>query len=199
MKYIEENGKLLIDLKENNKKEIIKNTKKILKKCDQNDLVVVLLDNNKKIEKLEDEDIDTILKIFKAINIKDTYERYNYIYDEVCDYLDKKIIEYNLCDFDENSVCKYYREYDNTHYNGCCYREDRGLCKYFDEEEKRCVDKGISCKFYLCPAIRKTGFVFRQKDIPLIRYFFNIKQKFIIRYSILKPKLYVLYKLMEKK
>lgn len=171
-----------------NIKKIIKSTKKYLKE-----------DKIKYIFKEEiDEDIKKELKnIEKAINIKDTKKRYSFIYDTVCDYLDNKYFGENLCGFDENGICEYYRKIDPTHYNGCCYRDDRSLCKYFDEKHSKCTERGISCKLYSCPVLREKGINYRMKDIPLIKYFFNIKQKYIIKYSFFKPKPYVMYKLME--
>lgn len=177
--------KIIIDVK-NIKKEI-KKTKKYLKYCDK---------NNYKI-KFNTNDI-TLKQIQKAINIKDINKRYSYIYDTVCDYIDKKYLQCNYCDFKDN-VCKYFREKNETnHKNGCCYSDSRGgLCQYLDKDH--CTIKSISCKLYSCPILRNNNIYFKIKDIPLLKYFFNIKQKYYLKYSFFKDKMYVMYKLIEKK
>lgn len=171
-----------------NVKKVLNKTKKYIKED--------------KIEYIFQDEIDIKLKkelknIEKAINIKDLEKRYSFIYDTVCDYLDSKYFGENLCGFDENGICDYYRKVDPTHYNGCCYREDRSLCKYFDEEKSECTERGISCKLYSCPILRERKINYKIKDIPLLKYFFNLKQKYYIKYSFFKPKPYVMYKLME--
>ena len=185
------NYEVYIDNK--NYKKTIKKLKKIIKICDSNNYKLIVK-YDKAIKKEYKEEFD---KIQKAINIKNIEKRYSYIYDSVCNYLDSKYFGENLCGFDENGVCEYYRKEDPSHYNGCCYREDRSLCKYFDEEHSVCTERGISCKLYSCPILREKGIKYRIKDIPLINSFFSIKQKFYIKYSFLKPKPYVMYKLME--
>ena len=171
-----------------NVKKIIKNTKKYM--------------NYDKVKYIFKDEISTkekelLLDIQKAINTKDVEKRYSFIYDRVCDYLDNEYFGKNLCNFDENGICEYYRKVDNTHYNGCCYRDDRSLCQYFDEKHSKCTERGISCKLYSCPVLRKKGINFKINNIPLLKYFFTFKQKLIIKYSFFKPKPYVMYKLME--
>lgn len=179
---------MVIDVTKKNAKRIIKNTRKYIKEDK------IKFNFNEEIDSKLHEDL---MNIEKAINIKDIEKRFSFIYDKVCDYLDNKYFGENLCGFDENGICDYYREIDPTHYNGCCYRDDRSLCEYFDEEHSKCTERGISCKLYSCPTLRKKNIEYKIKDIPLLKYFFTIKQKFIIKYSFLKPKPYVMYKLME--
>lgn len=176
---------LKVEVKDVNKE--IKNTKKNIKYCDK---------NNCKIKFIGTDDY-WLKNIEKAINIKEIEKRYSFIYDTVCDYLDNKYFGENLCGFDENGICEYHRKEEPNHYNGCCYRKDRGLCQYFDEEHSVCTERGISCKLYSCPILRKKGINYKIGDIPLIKYFFTIKQKYYIKYSFFKPKPYVMYKLME--
>ena len=165
----------------------IKNAKKYLKYCDT---------NNYNIKYNTDD--DTLKKIEKAINIKDIKKRYEFIYDTVCDYIDKKYLDCNYCEF-KDDICKYYREKNElNHKNGCCYNEKRGgLCEHL--KNGKCSIKSISCKLYSCPILRENKINFRIKDIPLIKYFFNIKQKYYIKYSFFKDKDYVIDKLLEKK
>ena len=177
---------LVIDVKNVDKE--IKKTKKYLKFCDKNDC---------KIKYKNTKDF-WLKNIEKAINIKDDLKRYNFIYDTICDYIDKKYLECNYCEF-KDDICKYFRETNNlAHKNGCCNSESRGgLCKYL--KNRKCSIKSISCKLYACPVLRKNKINFRMKYIPLIKYFFNIKQKYYIKYSFFKDKDYVINKLIEKK
>jgi len=176
--------KMIIDVK-NIKKEI-KKTKKYLKYCNKNNMKIIF----------NTDDI-TLKQIEKAINTKNIKKRYNYIYDAVCDYIDDKYSKCNYCEF-KNDVCKYFRERnDLNHKNGCCFSESRGgLCNHL--ENGKCNIKSISCKLYSCPILRDNKINFKMKDIPLIKYFFNIRQKYILKYSFFKDKKYVINKLLEK-
>ena len=80
----------------------------------------------------------------KAINIKDKKERYSFIYDEVCKFLDNEYITKNLCDFKDN-VCAYYRSINEfDHKNGCCFSAKRGgFCNNLDLDH--CKISSISC------------------------------------------------------
>ena len=115
---------LIIDVKDINKE--IKNTKKYLKYCDNNNCKIKYNTND-----------ETLKQIEKAINEKDLTKRYSYIYDVVCDYIDKKYLECNYCEF-KDDVCKYFRENnDLNHKNGCCYSKARGgLCEHLIEYTK---------------------------------------------------------------
>lgn len=169
-------------------KKEIKKTRKYINYCDK---------NNYKIKYNNSNDF-WIKNIEKAINIKDINKRYNFIYDTVCDYIDKKYLKCNYCDF-KDDVCIYFRVHNNlNHKNGCCYSDARGgLCNHL--KNHKCEIKSISCKLYSCEYLRKNKINFKMKDIPLIKYFFNIKQKYFIKYSFFKDKDYVISKLLENR
>lgn len=177
----------ILIIKVKDAKKLIKKTRKYLKYCDK---------NNCKI-KFNTDDF-WLNNIANAINIKDIEKRYSFIYDTVCDYIDEKYLNCNYCEF-KDDICKYFRENNELeHKNGCCYSDDRGgLCKYL--KNHKCSIKSISCKLYACPVLRKNKINFKMKDIPLIKYFFNIRQKYYIKYSFFKDKEYVMAKLLEKK
>lgn len=176
-------------------KNTIKKTKKILKLCDKNNYNLIFKLNGKKLTKKDNLDL---YNVQKAINIKDIKKRYSFIYDTVCDYIDNKYLTCNYCEFKDN-VCVFFRNNPNiTHENGCCYSDARGgLCNHL--KNNKCEIKSISCKLYSCEYLRKRKVNFRMKNIPLIKYFFNLKQKYFIKYSFFKPKSYVIYKLIESK
>ena len=164
-----------------------KNIKKYLNK----NIVVHLLYeeddiiDNSNIEKYPS--IKDKIHMIHALNIKDIKLRYSYIYDVVCDYLDYEFKVRNVCGF-ENGRCLSVR--NNSHCpescNGCCYGTNRGLCKNFIDG--KCTIKSLSCKLFTCRYLKKQGIRYRINDIDLLKYFFNIKQKYILDTSIFKDK-----------
>lgn len=132
--------------------------------------------------------------IDKILEIEDIEERYCYLYDLVCDYLDYEFQKKNICGFD-CGLCKRRKDMmdrkivKDTYLNGCChgYKED-GDCQYL-EPDKGCRIKNIACKTYTCFYLRRRGYRYRLKDIYFARYFFNRRQRFYIEntYFVDKP------------
>lgn len=143
---------------------------------------------------------DIKFKIYSihAVNIKNIKERYSYIYDVVCDYLDEEFNYKNICGF-ENNICLSVKNNGHCHEskNGCCYGRNRGLCKNFING--KCQIKSISCKLFTCRYLKKQNIRYKVNDIPLLRYFFNIKQKYIIDTSIFKGKEEIIKLLIKNK
>lgn len=54
----------------------------------------------------------------KAVEIENKWERYDYLYDEICYYLDHVCSQENLCDF-KNDKCFAKQNTDTT--MGCCH------------------------------------------------------------------------------
>lgn len=136
-----------------------------------------------------------------AILYNNCYERYNYIYDNVCGYLDGFFYGKNLCDFKDNK-CGEKRNTKST--IGCCrHFKIKWLgpftklvkCEYLTKDNK-CGAKCISCKLFTCDYLEKKGIKFRIKDIFLLNVFFNPVQKYIIRYKVFTPKEKILKKLL---
>ncbi|MBR3049162.1 MAG: hypothetical protein IKG58_01210 [Bacilli bacterium] len=142
--------------------------------------------DDKNINKYDD-DIKFKIYCINALNIKDIKERYSYIYDVVCNYLDNKFNTDNICDF-KNNRCISVR--NNNHCseskNGCCYGRKRGVCEHL--KNNRCNIKSISCKLFTCRHLKKKGIKFKVNDIPLLKYFMNLQQKLIIINSFFKDK-----------
>lgn len=128
-----------------------------------------------------------------AILYETKYERYNYIYDTVCDYLDSCFYERNLCDFKDN---KCGEKRNTSSLTGCCHHFKNKLlgplstlvpCEYL-QEDYSCKAKCISCKLFTCDYLRKKGIKFKMKDILLLDTFFNPLQKYFIKYMVFTPK-----------
>ena len=136
-----------------------------------------------------------------AIFFKTRYDRYNYIYDTVCNYLDSYFYGKNLCDFQDNK-CGEKRNTSSTW--GCCrhYKikwlgpfSKFTLCEYL-KEDYTCAAKCLGCKLYTCDYLRKKGIKFKMKDILLLNAFFNPLQKYFIKYMVFTPKEKVIRRLM---
>lgn len=136
-----------------------------------------------------------------AIFYNTRYERYNYIYDTVCDYLDGCFYRKNLCDF-KNNKCGEKRNASST--TGCCHHfrikclgplTKLVLCEYL-KEDYTCGAKCISCKLFTCDYLEKKGIKFRIKDILLLDTFFNPLQKYCIKYMMFTPKDKIIKRLM---
>lgn len=137
-----------------------------------------------------------------AIFKKDKKERYSYIYDIVCESLDKCFAEHNLCDF-KNDKCAEKR---HTAVNvGCCRHYKNKIlgpllkhnfvqCEYLIN--KKCSIKCISCKLFTCDYLKKQGIQFKIKDIFLLDTFFNPIQKYIIKTSVFTPKEHIIKRLL---
>lgn len=135
---------------------------------------------------------DFILAI-NAIFFNTKYERYNYIYDTACDYLDSFFYGKNLCDF-KNNKCGEKR--NTTSVTGCCHHfkikclgplTKLVLCEHL-KDDYTCGAKCIGCKLFTCDYLEKKGIKFRIKDILLLDVFFNPIQKYFIRYKVFTPK-----------
>ena len=145
---------------------------------------------------------DFILAINAALyNTK--YERYNYIYDTVCNYLDSCFYGKNLCDFRENRCGEKRKTNIST---GCCHHYKNKLlgpllknnfiqCEHL-KQDYTCGAKCIACKLFTCDYLEKKGIKFRIKDILLLNVYFNPLQKYFIKYMVFTPKEKIIKRLM---
>ena len=135
------------------------------------------------LEKIKDSQIEEKVKIIdKVLDISDKEERYSYLYDLICGYLDNEFNKKNICGFN-CGICKNRQDLidrnikKDTYENGCCYFYAKGkLCDNLDSNG-RCKVKNIGCKLFTCSYLKKRGYKYRLNDIYLARYFFNYRQK----------------------
>ena len=180
-------------------KKIISKTKiEIGKKHEQKILLGYILNYNENNKQQND-----FISAINAIFYNTKYERYNYIYDTVCDYLDGFFYGKNLCDFKNN---KFGEKRNTTSNIGCCHHFKNKLlgpflpknlipCEHL-KEDYTCGAKCIGCKLFTCDYLEKKGIKFRMKDILLLDVFFNPLQKYFIKYMVFTPKDKVLKRLM---
>ena len=134
------------------------------------------------------------IQAINTILFNTKYDRYEYIYDTVCDYLDGYFYNKNLCDFKDNK-CGEKRNTKST--IGCC-RHPKIMklgpltrlvqCEYLNKENYTCDAKCISCKLFTCDYLEKKGIKFKIKDILLLDTFFNPIQKYYIKYMVFTSK-----------
>lgn len=179
-----------------------------IKKIILNSKIEIGIKDNSKIllgyilnyDKNNKEQNDFILAI-NAILYNTKYERYNYIYDTVCDYLDSYFYGKNLCDF-KNNKCG--EKVNTSSLTGCCHHFKNKLlgpfsklvlCEYLNKDYT-CSAKCISCKLFTCDYLEKKGIKFRIKDLLLLDTFFNPLQKYFIKYMVYTPKNKIIDRLM---
>jgi hypothetical protein len=149
-------------------------------------------------------------EIEHALTITDLRQRYEYIYDAICDYMDKEFREKNHCDFREDNMCFVNREKLGVNPNmGCCYTfwtdffmntRDKKLCPHLNTETKSCEIKCITCKLHTCQYLmRKKGVHYDVRKFPGLRKIFNRNQIEVLRFSPFKPKDQIIDKLLKVK
>lgn len=147
------------------------------------------------LEKIEDDDIDTKMKMIdQVLAIQDGEERYSYLYDLICDYLDYEFRSKNICGF-HCGICKRRQDMmdrkikKETYSDGCCYGYQMSrACEYLIPG-KGCSIKNIACKTFTCFYLRKKGYRYKLDHIYLAKYFFNRRQKWYMEntYFVDKP------------
>ena len=190
---------------EKNAKRIIKKLAKLRKRADFLKKHLKIYVENREIQDLhhiEDKYEFYICTAINAVQIDDKKERCNFLYDEICYFLDHVCISNNLCDFKDDK-CFVKRNTDVT--MGCChhypnkrlgifYQKKMVQCEYLGK--KGCTTKAIGCKLYMCPQVNKKGFRFTVYNVLLIRYFFNFFQKIIIISGIFDTKENIMKRLL---
>ena len=150
-----------------------------------NEILIGVLKNYNKDNNFQREIIYSINAIF----FDNVQEKYEYIYDKICEYLDNEFIKRNLCGF-ENDKCIAKKNTQCT--MGCCHNyrsifsNEMIICKYL--KNKTCSANCISCKLFTCDYLKKQGIQFKINDILLADYFFNFMQKLVIKTKVFTPK-----------
>lgn len=144
-----------------------------------------LYDKTRKyLEKIGDKEIDKKMKVIDSVLEKtDKEERYSYLYDLICDYLDNEFREKDICGFCHD-LCKRRQDMikrnvkKETYINGCCHSYlKNGDCPHL-KMGGGCDIKNIGCKTFTCFYLWKQGIRYSLNKIYLARYFFNTRQKF---------------------
>ncbi len=173
LKYYISGDKLIVNIDNNfNEKKIIPLLIKLSRK---NNLLLQIESNN-----------PLLINLQKIINSKSKKEKYELIYDYICDYLDEKMKANNYCDFIDGRCVANRKGYSVHDIDGCCYNKKTGLCKRLVNNQ--CTTKNVSCKLFFCEYLVKKYLLIKPNDIPQIKYFLNCKQKEIIVHSFFKTR-----------
>lgn len=135
-----------------------------------------------------------------ALTIADKRERYEYVYDVICDYLDRQFAGNNYCDFVGDQCVKNRIPTSECKRMGCCYSLDCGdvkICKYFDMAQKICTVICLGCKLFVCSHLQKHGVRFNLNDFKGIRKIFTKNQLWFLSRSCLLPRDEIIDSVME--
>lgn len=187
-------------------KKIIRKLKNIRKKADWFKKTIKVQTIHKRFENIHTignpYEYDIYVTI-QAIQIDDKKQRCEFLYNEICFYLDHICTTQNLCDFKDNQ-CFAKQNTDTT--MGCChhfpnkkwgmlYQKKLVPCEFLSE--KGCTTKAIGCKLFMCDAVHKKGYKFTVYNVLLIRYFFNWIQKIIIKCAVFESKEKIMKQLLK--
>lgn len=197
--------------KQLNEKKVNSSVKQIAKLLKRNNFKKknIIINTNLDLEKDEKEDNQrfTLISALNACKIKDKNDRLKYVYMAACKYLDNEYLGKNICEFCDD-VCVAKRKYvkngncPDSLKDGCCHEfklknlfssKDVPRCRY--QQNRHCVADCLGCKLFACDAVHKKGIKYTYFNVALVRYFFNLGQKAIIRCSVFKPKDVVLRRL----
>ena len=218
---IKPNILILINLNNNYEylKYVIKNLIKLFELCNQynkslgydySDTKILswVMNNTKNIDSEDTVYLNDIINSFKANLFSTKREKYEFIYDTVCEFLDNNFASKNYCDF-KNDKCIANRENCTAHKNmGCCYSFEYSnmfdpnliknvqLCQYM--ENGRCTTKNLTCKMFTCKYLKKKNIKFDSHKILLLDCFFNNKQHEIINFNFFVTREEMIDKLLEE-
>ena len=186
------------ELKFKDAKYLIKNIIKIGKKIKKYKIKIgIEMNGNNILGNLKLSDSEYENDVVSAIGVlvcKNKKQKYEFLYDQICAYLDKKVVNKNVCGF-KNDKCIAKRNTNCT--MGCChhfknkyfgilYEKELHLCEY--QKDKSCTAKCITCKMYMCDYLVKRGYKFTCNNVLLIKYYFNFAQKVVIKSSFFTTK-----------
>lgn len=197
------NTNIILDITIDNKhskEDLIRNLIKIYKDLKRYNIRLGMQDDNKMIiAKINDytqneEEYKELIIAINAMQYENKVQMYNYLYDSICDFLDNEFVTKNICGF-KNDKCKIKANTDVT--MGCCHHNGNkyfGIlygsklctCEYLID--RRCTAQCITCKLFTCDELEKEGIKYTVNNIPLLKYFFNPIQKFVVISSHFTPK-----------
>lgn len=150
-------------------------------------------------------DIDNCIQ---ALCIAEKKARYEYIYDTMCEFLDKQFTKCNFCDF-KNDKCIANRMHRiGFESMGCCHSFEYAnafsfkllknikICDYL--KDRKCTTQNISCKLFTCGYLKSKKIEFNTHKILLLDCFLNKKQHDIVTLNFFRSREEILQKLMEE-
>jgi len=148
-------------------------------------------------------DVNSDLKVtLQALVQADIYKRYELVYDYICDELDKKFANNELCQFEDDRCIVNRKYYNKDKIMGCCYSfkyngiqfSDIKLCEH--QKDHKCDVKCLGCKLFTCDYLKKHGVRFSLENMPVALAFFSRKQREILRTTFFTSKNIILDKVL---
>ena len=150
-----------------------------------------------------------VITAIKIILISDKKEKYDYLIEKSCDYLDDAWNKTSPCNF-ENNICVASRNGYTGHVeNGCCYPfhysrnpfkfiEGMHLCEYLDPV-KHCTNRNVADKLFVCKyLLEKTDFRLTVEDVFVMQAVLNKYQILALKDNLFLTKDKVIKKLIEE-
>lgn len=123
--------------------------------------------------------ITEFFEIIALLNLKTNGERLNFVYDLVCEKMERDISRYGYCLFESNNKCIAQRDnakWPENEINGCCFEIGKKReCQYLGD--KKCKIKCVSCRVFTCKYLKDRGVDFDVRRNILVRYNLNILQR----------------------
>lgn len=144
--------------------------------------------------------INQMEKVLKAMELGD--DKDEYIYDAVCEDLEKNFLKFNFCNFKNNRCVSQrhknivFNDYPTPKTDGCCFKVLK-KCKY-NNKDGTCKIKCISCELFICPYLSKMGIGYYASEILLIRTFYTPMQRRIYVNSFFKTKAHIISKIVNQ-
>ena len=187
---------VLISLKENRKKEDNRKLKlmPLIRKMD--DLLKIeetkegeLIANIYSHSEININYIKELSEVIQLLMYSSKSERYEYVYDLLCEKLEIDINKYNYCLF-ENDKCIAQREnekWPENKFDGCCFNiSKKEKCEHLND--KSCNIKCISCRLFTCKYLKNTGIDYDVRKNILVKYCMNPLQKSELIWNFFTPK-----------
>ncbi len=112
-------------------------------------------------------DIVEVLKCIEILNERNKKKRLELVYDYTCEYLDNEFLGKNLCGFkNDMCACNRHKHKDKRRSSCCESGRTKTICDKFDNKNKECTIKSISCKLFVCPYLRKKGVKLSVNNVP---------------------------------
>lgn len=160
---------------------------RLLGKNENNNCIITNIYSKGNINDYYIKELSELIGILTYRNLED---RYNYLYELLCNKLEVDIERYNYCIF-INDKCIAQREkskWPENEYDGCCYNvSKKEKCEYLNSK-KSCDISCISCRLFTCRYLKDRGIDYDIRRNVIARTFTNIMQRPVFVWNFFTPK-----------
>ncbi len=168
---------------------VIKRLLKIVNK-ETYDIIANIYIANREVNRYYVEELSEIINSLTYNNLTD---KYSYIYDLLCKKLERDIVKYNYCIFNNNKCIAQRNgaKWPKNEYDGCCFDvSSNKQCKYLNSK-KSCDITCISCRLFTCRYLKDRGIDYDIRKNIFSKIFLNLLQtpEFVWDFYIPKEKI----------